>query len=93
MKHKTNYKITPEEFICAWETSDTVDEAVTKIREICLQKKTPPMEKDIVLSRASAYRTSGVRLKKMRRKHGRPIDVESLNRLITSIKRGSAHTG
>jgi len=87
---KTNYQVTPEEFVAAWETSETVDEVEQKLEKLARGKGTPPMAKDIILSRASTYRHSGINLKKMRRKHGRPIDVEALNRLIAKIGRGDS---
>lgn len=89
---KTNYHVTPEEFILAWETSETVDEVVEKLGRAAKEKGSPAIPKDIILSRASTYRNSGVKLKKMRRRHGRPIDVEALNRLIMRISReGDGH--
>ncbi len=65
----------------AWETSESVPEVVEKLRRVAKAKNTQSMSKDIVLSRASSYRSLGVNLKKMKRKHGKPIDVKALNNL------------
>lgn len=82
---KTNYKISPEEFVLAWETSETVTEVVQRMKELAQAKKAPAMAKEIVLSRASSYRNLGINLKKLKRKHGKPIDIASLNTLIGRI--------
>ncbi len=79
---KTDYKISPEEFVLAWETSNTVSEVVDKMKALAKTKNAPMMAKEIVLSRASSYRTLGVKLKKLKRKHGKPIDIAALNTLI-----------
>ena len=85
---KTNYQVSPEEFIMAWETSESVPEVVEKLRRVAKAKNTQSMSKDIVLSRASSYRSLGVNLKKMKRKHGKPIDVKALNNLVSRINQG-----
>ena len=85
---KTNYQVSPEEFIMAWETSESVPEVVEKLRRVAKAKGTKSMSKTIILSRASSYRTLGVDLKKMKRKHGKPIDVKALNSLISRINKG-----
>ena len=82
---KTNYKVSPEEFVLAWETSETVTEVVQRMKELAQAKKAPAMAKEIVLSRASSYRNLGINLKKLKRKHGKPIDIASLNTLIGRI--------
>jgi hypothetical protein len=82
---KTNYQISPEEFIVAWETSESVPEVVENLRRLAKAKGAKNMSKTIVLSRASSYRTLGVNLKKMKRKHGKPIDVKALNNLVSKI--------
>ncbi len=79
---KTSYKISPEEFVLAWETSETVSEVLEKMKGLAQAKKAPIMTKEIVLSRASSYRNLGINLKKLKRKHGKPIDIASLNTLI-----------
>jgi hypothetical protein len=73
---RNDWNITPEAFITAWQTSDTVEEVCEKTG----------MPKPIVLARASAYRRSGINMKHMRRKDRRGLDVEKLNRLIEGLE-------
>ncbi len=71
---KTNYRVPPEKFIEAWQTSSSIDEVCQRLE----------MPKPIVHARASNYRQAGIKLKKMPRK-GVSLDVERLNRLIEDI--------
>jgi hypothetical protein len=45
---KTNYQVSPEEFIMAWETSESVPEVVEKLRRVAKAKNSQSMSKDIV---------------------------------------------
>ncbi len=74
----TAYNVSAEDFIKAWETSETVDEACEKLA---------PMPKTIVLARASSYRTAGIKLKKMPAAGGRGLNPAKLNGLIEDIRR------
>lgn len=85
--HKTNYQISCAEFCMAWETSETIDEVAQKLKKIGKERGAPSMEKRIILSRASAYRQSGIKLKKLKRRHGKPNDVALINRMIEQINR------
>jgi hypothetical protein len=75
---RTKYAVTPAQFVAAWQMSDTVQEVSDKLK----------MPQPIVLARASTYRQSGVRLKKLRRRSRRGVDVAELNRLIDRLARG-----
>jgi hypothetical protein len=74
---RTEYDITAEEFIKAWQGSTTADEVVAKLGG--------KMSKGIIHARASKYRAAGVRLKKMPRGRARELDVDRLNRLVAEI--------
>jgi hypothetical protein len=76
----THYGVSPEQFIVAWQSSDTAAEVATKL--------TMPL--GIVHARASNYRTAGVRLKPMPRRPDGKMDVEALNRLIEALDRQRA---
>lgn len=85
--NKTNYQISCAEFCLAWETSDTIDEVAGKLKKFARDRGAPTMEKRIILSRASAYRKNGIKLKKLKRRHGRPNDVALINKMIEQINR------
>jgi hypothetical protein len=72
---RTEYNVTPEEFIKAWQTSDTPQEVADLLN----------MPKPIVLARASTYRAAGIKLKKMKRGNKRELNVDALNALIQDI--------
>jgi hypothetical protein len=76
-KKRTEYDVTPEQFIEAWQTSQSAQEVATRLK----------MPKPIVLARASFYRQAGINLKKMPRKTSRELDVERLNKLIEELRR------
>lgn len=73
----TDYGVTAEQFIEAWQTSETVDEVCEKLK----------MPKPIVHARASGYREKGVLLKKMKRYANRGLDVDGLNALIARLNK------
>lgn len=75
---RQKYNIKPEDFCRAWQTSDSPQEVAEKLG----------MPKAIVLARASAYRSDGVNLKKMKRRSRRTLDIEGLNRLVEAINEG-----
>jgi hypothetical protein len=74
---RTEYNVSPEEFVRAWQTSETAQEVADKLK----------MPKPIVLARASGYRKDGIHLKKMKRGPKRALDVDALNRLIEQLDR------
>ena len=74
---RRKYNVSPEEFVTAWETSETPLEVATKLN----------MPKPIVLARASSYRAVGVRLNKMTRKRVDSLDIAGLNNLIAKLPR------
>jgi hypothetical protein len=76
-KDRRNYNVTPEQFIEAWQTSDGVAGVAKKLK----------MPKDIINSRASNYRSAGIRLKKMSRRPKNRLDVEACNRLVEELDR------
>jgi hypothetical protein len=75
-KQRSQFDITPEEFVTAWNAARTAQEAADKLG----------MPKAIAQARASKYRKAGVKLKKMSRRSGRRLDVEGLNRLIAQLE-------
>lgn len=74
-KRYNNYSVTPEEFIEVWQTSDSAEAVAQKLK----------MPKPIVHARVSTYRSAGVKLKKMKRKANRKLNVEELNALIDHL--------
>src|SRR5947209_7670873 len=77
LRGKTEYNVSPQDFCRVWETSETPQEVADRLN----------MPRPIVLARASFYRKQGVRLKKMKRKTKRSLDVNGLNQMITEIER------
>ncbi len=68
-------KATPEEFIKAWQTSESTTEVAEKTG----------IDKRSVPARASFYRKCGIQLKKHFR--GRPrLDIERLSKLADSLQ-------
>lgn len=74
-QERTNYNVSPEDFIRAWQTSNTAQEVADRLG----------MPKGIVLARASNYRRDGVKLKKLARRHKRALNVEKMNELIVQL--------
>lgn len=58
VKRKGNPKISPEQFIYIWQTSESVDE---------VQQKTG-LTVEVIYSRSTSYRREGVPLKKFQRR-------------------------
>jgi hypothetical protein len=77
---KTDYSVSPEEFIRVWQTSSSAQEVADKLK----------MPKPIVLARASNYRKTGVKIKNMPRGATRRLDVAALNKLIEQLDREKA---
>jgi biotin operon repressor len=69
--NRRRYRVTPEEFVVAWQTSTSAQEVADKLK----------MPKANVLARACSYRKAGVQLKRMKRASGRRLNVERLNSL------------
>jgi hypothetical protein len=57
-----SYEYTPEDFVFAWETSKSPQEAADKLSAMCRRS----VPKGAVTSRAGRYRREGVKLKSMR---------------------------
>lgn len=74
-KKRTRYNVSPEEFVVAWQRSETVQEVCDRLG----------MPKANVLARASNYRSRGVILKEMPRGRSRHLEVEKLNRLEQKV--------
>lgn len=77
---RTEYNVTPEQFITTWQTSETAQEVADKLG----------MPKAIVLARASSYRSDGIKLKKMKRDSKKALDVDALNRLIEKLNESTS---
>ena len=79
---RTEYGVAPEAFVTAWQQSATAAEAAERLS----------MPRAIACARASVYRRAGVRLKMMPRvrKGRKPIDVETLNRLVEGLAAGNS---
>lgn len=73
----TRYNISPEEFVRAYETSESYEE---------VQEKTG-MPYEVIVTRAHEYRKKGAKLKKLGRRGRKGLDVEALNQLIEEIAR------
>lgn len=71
-KRRRRYDVTPEDFVRAWQTSGTAQEAADKLG----------MPKSNVLARASNYRSRGVNLKVMSKASPKRLDVGRLNEAI-----------
>jgi len=78
---RTEYNVSPEEFIRAWQTSASADEVAEKLK----------MPKPIVHARATTYRKAGVKLKSMPRKGQGKLDVDALNRLVEELALAPPH--
>lgn len=78
-RKRIKYNITDEQFVEAWQSSNTAQEAADKVSKV-LGYTIP---KSNILAKASAYRTKGVNLKKMdKRSKSHKLDVGKLNQHI-----------
>jgi transposase len=68
---KTDYGVTAEDFIVAWQESRTAQEVADRLG----------MPKPIIHARASEYRRAGIKLKPMPRGRAKQLDLQQLNRL------------
>jgi hypothetical protein len=75
-KKKTDYGVSPEDFVRAWQAAASAQEVADKLG----------MPKAIVLARASNYRADGIELKKMKRQNRKSLDIKGLNRLIQELR-------
>lgn len=74
---KTNAPtVTPEEFVQAWQTSESLDEVAKRLG----------LYRSLCYSRAAHYRRKGVALKEFPRKAS--LDWAGLQRLAESLKQG-----
>ncbi len=80
---RADYNVSPEDFIRAWQSSETAQEVADKLK----------MPKAIVLARASKYRQDGVKLKKVKKRHKRKLDVAELNKMIEQLESEPAIQG
>jgi len=71
---QARYGVSAQEFITAWETSDSAQEAADRVN----------MPKAIAQARASGYRKRGLNLKHMPRGM-KPLDVDRLNAFIQQL--------
>jgi hypothetical protein len=78
---RTEYAVSPEDFIRAWQLATSAEEVAAKLK----------MPKGIVHARASTYRRAGVKLKSMPRTVARTLDVDKLNQLVTELGGGDEH--
>ncbi len=74
-KERIRSKITPEEFVRAWQTSANVSEVADKLG----------IPKENCMVRASTYRYLGIKLKHMPRGNVKSIDVAKLNEIIADL--------
>jgi hypothetical protein len=82
-RKRTDYGLTDEQFVEAWQSSQTVDEAADKMSKVA--GCTVP--KPIIHARASVYRSKGVNLKKMDRRNPSKLDVDRLNERIAEVNK------
>ena len=73
---RTEYNVSAEDFILAWQSSNTAEEVAAKVG----------MPRPLVHARACTYRSMGVRLKMLARVNPRRLDVEALNKLIQQVE-------
>jgi hypothetical protein len=78
---RTEYNVSPEEFIRVWQTAASADEVAEKLK----------MPKPIVHARATTYRKAGIKLKSMPRTGRASLDVEALNRLVDELAAAPPH--
>lgn len=72
---RQQYGISPEVFVRAWQTSSSIQEVADKLSKYAGRS----YPKETVASRASSYRTRGVKLKRMSRPGAPKLDAEKLN--------------
>jgi hypothetical protein len=77
---RKKYEVSVTQFVQAWTQAGSVDEVANLLQ----------MPKNILLARASGYRSKGVELKKMPRKNNTKIDVAALNSLIADTNQAQA---
>jgi transposase len=70
-RKNTDYNISAEEFVVAWQTSKSAQEVADRLG----------VPKPIVHARASAYQQAGIKLKHMPKGPRKRLDLEELNRL------------
>jgi hypothetical protein len=75
-KERAEYNVTPQQFIEAWQRSDSPQQVADRLK----------MPKNIVLARASMYRVAGIKVKKMKRRNKRYLDVSALNAFIEDLE-------
>lgn len=73
---RKQYAVGVEEFVRAWQTSESAQEVADKLG----------MPKPIVLARASGYRDAGIKLKNFKRGPKNAVPVDEMNRLIEQIE-------
>ena len=76
-KKRNEYSVTPEEFVVAWNSSETAEEAAGKLA----------MPKAIAQARATTYRRMGIPLKKMDRRPKTSLNLELLNKLANEAEK------
>jgi hypothetical protein len=76
-RRQTNYGVSPEAFVMAFEEANTVSDVAEKLA----------IPIPIVHARASVYRRLGVKLKKLKRRKSSSVDVDRLNKLLESRRR------
>lgn len=75
-KPRAEYGVTAEEFVKVWSSSNSIGEVAQRLH----------MPEEIASSRASGYRSAGVKLKHMPRADRRKLDVAELNRIVDSLE-------
>jgi hypothetical protein len=77
MKTATKPQTTPEQFVRAWQTSPTAEDAA-KLLKVSVNG---------LQSRAKKYRERGINLKKFppKQRVALPVDVDAMNALIVSL--------
>lgn len=79
----TEYNVTAEEFVAIWEASSSSQEVSERTG----------MPVPIVNARASKYRKSGVKLKKMRKGVPPSIQVDELNKIVDEVRATQGENG
>lgn len=72
---RTNYNITPIQFVDAWNSSNSAQEAADKLSAIAGRK----VPKNIVLARAATYRAKKLNLKNMDKRNPHTINIDEIN--------------
>jgi hypothetical protein len=74
-QERTRYRVSAEEFAITWNSCQSAEEVAEKLG----------MPKPIVLARVSNYRRNGLKLKKMKRKNSRRLNVGEINNLLEEL--------